>query len=162
MSSTNKTKNLKLNSWIGSDKPQRLDFNYDNEIIDKAYSQHTEDTVSHITAEERDKWNTNVYMGTYYGTGSQSKSITHSCPFPIGFGMVFADSKTIQSYDSSSNKNISYFGFVTPAASTLGLSVNDTTLTVRQSASAVTGNNYAGFNEQGVVYRYVFIRASED
>lgn len=37
MGSTNKTSNLKLNSWIGSDKPQRVDFNYDNNILDEGY-----------------------------------------------------------------------------------------------------------------------------
>lgn len=55
MSSTNKTEKLGLNSWIGSDKPKRIDFNTDNEIIDRAISEHTEDTVVHINAEEREK-----------------------------------------------------------------------------------------------------------
>lgn len=34
MASTYKTNNIKLNQWIGSDKPQRTDFNDDNMIID--------------------------------------------------------------------------------------------------------------------------------
>ena len=36
MSSTNKTTNLKLNDWVGTDVPQREDFNADNQRIDKA------------------------------------------------------------------------------------------------------------------------------
>ena len=35
MSSINKTKNLGLNNWIGSDRSQREDFSKDNEIIDE-------------------------------------------------------------------------------------------------------------------------------
>ena len=33
MSSTNKTDYLKLNSWLGTDRPQRIDFVDDNTII---------------------------------------------------------------------------------------------------------------------------------
>ncbi len=36
MSSTAKTTNYGLNQWAGSDKPERVDFNADNETIDKA------------------------------------------------------------------------------------------------------------------------------
>ena len=35
MSSTNKTTNLKLNKWIGTDRSAREDFNNDNDLIDK-------------------------------------------------------------------------------------------------------------------------------
>ena len=33
MSSTNKTTNLKLNDWVGTDVPQREDFNADKQRI---------------------------------------------------------------------------------------------------------------------------------
>lgn len=39
MPSTNKTTNLKLNKWSGSDKPKKDDFNADNQLIDTAYGQ---------------------------------------------------------------------------------------------------------------------------
>lgn len=35
MSSTNKTSNLKLNQWLGSDRSKREDFNEDNKLIDE-------------------------------------------------------------------------------------------------------------------------------
>lgn len=38
MSSTDKTPNRQLNSWRGTDRVKREDFNYDNEQIDKAFS----------------------------------------------------------------------------------------------------------------------------
>ena len=37
MPSTNKTPNLQLNNWVGSDRPKREDFNSDNTKIDTAY-----------------------------------------------------------------------------------------------------------------------------
>ena len=49
MSSTNKTTNLKLNDWVGTDVPQREDFNADNQRIDKAIGDHTGNTTVHIT-----------------------------------------------------------------------------------------------------------------
>ena len=56
MSSTNKTTNLKLNDWVGTDVPQREDFNADNQRIDKAIGDHTGNTTVHITQAERDLW----------------------------------------------------------------------------------------------------------
>ena len=66
MSSTNKTKNLQLNSWIGSDRPKREDFNADNSIIDKAITDHVEDNTVNITSEERGIWNNYMFTGSYY------------------------------------------------------------------------------------------------
>ena len=40
MGSTNKTGDLELNQWIGSDVPKMEDFNRDNEILDKTISEH--------------------------------------------------------------------------------------------------------------------------
>lgn len=37
MPSSNKTTNLQLNKWIGSDKPKKDDFNSDNQKVDMAY-----------------------------------------------------------------------------------------------------------------------------
>lgn len=36
MASTNKTPNYNLNQWVGTDTPQRIDFNDDNAAIDAA------------------------------------------------------------------------------------------------------------------------------
>ena len=55
MSSTNKTSNLRLNNWNGTDKPERIDFNRDNDIIDSAITEHKNDTDIHINANEREK-----------------------------------------------------------------------------------------------------------
>ncbi len=43
MASTNMTEHLKLNQWIGSDKPKMADFNADNRKVDQAVGSHTAD-----------------------------------------------------------------------------------------------------------------------
>ena len=53
MSSTNKTANLGLNSWIESDRPKRTDFVSDNTIIDNVLGNHVKDNGVHLTAEEK-------------------------------------------------------------------------------------------------------------
>lgn len=160
MSSTNKTENLKLNSWIGSDKPQRTDFNYDNEVIDKAISQHTADTVSHITGDERDKWNNYIFAGTYFGDGSTKRTINTKCPFPAKFGIVFANNRPPSIVTFSSPQKANYFGFFSLRASTSGLELADdmVTLTVHQTVLPVMEDEYPNYNESGVTYYFVMFR----
>lgn len=160
MSSTNKTQRLGLNSWIGSDKPQRIDFNTDNEKIDAAITQHTEDNVVHITENEREKWNTYMYMGMYYGDGTTKRVIQTDCPFEARIGFVFANSRPGAIVRFSETKKNNYFGVFGYLSNTLGLKLNDDgkSLTVNQSATAMTANEYANFNESAVAYNFVMFR----
>ncbi|MBR2134309.1 MAG: hypothetical protein IJ851_06320 [Eubacterium sp.] len=158
MSSTNKTPNLHLNSWIGSDKPKMDDFNYDNSILDSVISSHRDDESVHITYEERSKWNKPSFSSSYYGNGSPTRTIVTGCPFEVAYAIIFADSRPPVMNDYSGNKCRHYFGIATPSGSTLGLGITSDGLRVTQSAAAETGNNYACFNETGVAYRYVLFR----
>lgn len=160
MSSTNKTENLKLNSWIGSDKPQRTDFNYDNEVIDKTITEHKNDTVSHITSEERDKWNNFMYQGVYYGDGTVKRVIDTKCPFPARFGIVFAGNRPPSITTFSSSQKSNYIGFFTFRSSTSGLELAEdmVTLTVHQTTMAVMEKEYMSFNESGVTYHFFMFR----
>lgn len=160
MSSTNKTENLGLNSWIGSDKPKRVDFNTDNEIIDKAITEHEADMEKHITQQERDRWNNYMYTGVYYGNGSVQREIDTNCPFEARAGFVFANSRTISVTRFDDSQNINYFGLFGLYANTIGitLDLDGKTLRLTQSTSAVTVNEYANYNESGVAYQYVLFR----
>lgn len=160
MSSTNKTENLKLNSWIGSDKPQRVDFNYDNEIIDKVFTEHTADTVSHVSSDEKDKWNNYLFEETYFGDGAIKRTIKTRCPFEARFGIVFANNRPPSVITFSSNQKANYFGFFSLRASTSGLELADdmVTLTVHQPALPVMQNEYPNYNESGVTYHIIMFR----
>ena len=79
MSSTNKTTNLKLNDWVGTDVPQREDFNADNQRIDKAIGDHTGNTTVHITQAERDLWGLPFYYYNYFGNGKATRKVEVLC-----------------------------------------------------------------------------------
>ena len=160
MSSTNKTKKLNLNSWIGSDKPERIDFNTDNEIIEKAICEHTEDTVVHIEQSERDKWNNYMFTGMYYGDGSVSRVIETNCPFEARIGFVFANNRTISIARFSTSMKNNYFGIFGFLANSLGVKLNNDrkSFTVNQSAASLTENEYSNLNEKSVAYHYVMFR----
>lgn len=160
MSSTNKTKKLGLNSWIGSDKPKRIDFNTDNEIIEQAITEHTEDDVVHITNDERTKWNEYMYTGMYYGDGSSRRVVQTHCPFEARIGFVFANSRPITISRFSDSKKNNYFGIFGIMANSLGIKLEDdgTSLSLTQSVTPMTANEYGNYNESAVAYHYVMFR----
>ena len=135
MSSTNKTTNLKLNDWVGTDVPQREDFNADNQRIDKAIGDHTGNTTVHITQAERDLW------------GLRPR-----------FAIVFADGMAPSVCKFSSSANYHYVAFASQTRGTIGMTLDDQTLTVNQSVSPVTGQEYACLNQNGTTYAVLFFR----
>ena len=160
MSSTNKTANLKLNSWIGSDKPKRTDFNNDNDIIDRVITEHTSDSVIHITDEERQYWNTFVQMGMYFGNGSVSRVIELDCEFDVSFAIVFAKNRPLSISRFSDSKKYNYAAFVGRYAASSGAEFSDDfkSIIVEQSASPSISNEYMNLNETGVAYCYILFR----
>ena len=56
MPSTSKTKTLRLNQFVGSDKPKMDDFNYDNTQLETLVGGHLDDTEKHLTQAEREEW----------------------------------------------------------------------------------------------------------
>lgn len=158
MSSTNKTTHLRLNSWIGADKPQREDFNRDNSILDEAIAAHQTDNTAHITAQERSKWNAPFYIGTYFGNGASTRTVTINCDFEPRFGLVFAVSVPPGVNDYHNGTHYNYFGLVTPNGSTSGVTLSAKTLTVMQSSVPVSGCEYRSFNETGTSYIFIVFR----
>lgn len=158
MSSTNKTQNLGLNSWIGADVPKREDFNNDNAILDSIISQHKSDTDSHITADERETWN-NVYaFYTYYGDGKPTRTIDLDIPFRPKWGIIFSENMPLSVVDVTNKANYNYFTLFTSIGSSIGVKLENKTLTVLQSSSPVMGTEYRNFNEIGTIYIAILFR----
>lgn len=159
MGSTNKT-SLGLNSWIGSDKPQREDFNSDNEIIDNAITAHIEDDEAHISPQEREMWNSFVKMGTYFGDGKVERTIELDCDFAVSFIIIFARNRAVSSTVFSQSKNYNYTAFVSRTSSSMGAKIGSDlkSIIVSQSATAVMNNEFANLNESGVAYTYILFR----
>ncbi|MGN1123858.1 MAG: hypothetical protein ACI4RR_05895 [Eubacterium sp.] len=160
MSSTNKTQNLGLNSWVPTDVPKRIDFNYDNEVIDRVISQHHSDEVRHITYDERERWNSMVYTGMYFGNGSDQRTINTNCPFEASFMIVYASARPTSTVDFSQAKKYNCFACATPIADSLGIKYDSEqgTITVINTVLPVYGSEHVNLNESGTAYTYVMFR----
>lgn len=158
MSSTYKTDHLHLNNWTGADKPQRVDFNNDNQRIDSAVYAHTSNETVHVSTAEKEKWNAPYFIGTYMGNGAGLRTITTNCPFTPNFGMVFAAGKLPMMNDYQNEAHYNYFGLFSVDGSVNGVSLEETQLKVIQSPTAIFGSEYRNFNESGTHYIYILFR----
>ncbi len=159
MSSSNKTANLKLNSWLGSDSPKREDFNNDNQIIDNAISAHIADQTLHIVSGERDKWNKPYYLMTYYGNGAASRTLSYSgAGFTPSWGIIFALNYPPSVADFANESNYNYFAVFSTKGCTAGVSYTGNQLTVIQSSAAVMKTEFRNMNATGVTYACILFR----
>lgn len=159
MSSTNKTDKLKLNQWIASDKPKRTDFNYDNEIIETVISQHMDDTSVHVSEAEREKWDTCVHFGMYFGDGETRRTVATECPFDPVFVLVFANARPFSYANFSEGKKYNYAAFASPISSSSNLSIEtDRSISVIQDIAASYQSEYTYLNQSGVAYTYIMFR----
>lgn len=158
MSSTNKTE-IGLNLWLGGDKPKREDFCNDNLIIDKQIINHKNDMSCHVSEEERNKWNTNVYCNIYYGNNESVRDIATACPFNPSAVIIFPSGVTPHVWDAANGKGYIYTAYGSTFGSTNGLLLRDDrkTLRVYQNLKGVM-NEVACLNESGIAYCYVCIR----
>lgn len=157
MPSTNKTKNLKLNSWESNDRPMRNDFNSDNAILDNIVGGHVANENIHITPSEKAYLKDFHVTDMYAGTGENTKKISFT--EPVRFVMVFAEEKPMSVYDSTSGKTKSYCaaGYVAVGASSgLSISATGTSITVMQGDDG--NGNLAALNEIGVQYKVVIFK----
>lgn len=158
MSSTNKTENYGLNSWISSDIPKREDFNTDNVIIDNALANHCSDAVAHTSNAEKQAWSNPYYIQTYFGNGSSSRTLALNCDFTPVWGIVFAVNYTPSVTDISNEANYNYFAVFTASGSNTGVTLSGKSLKLVQSSTAVLGNEYRNFNQNGVTYLCIMFR----
>lgn len=158
MSSSNKTE-IGLNLWLGGDKPKREDFCNDNIIINEQIVNHKKDMSCHVSEQDRNKWNTNIYCNTYYGDNESMRDIVTECPFSPSAVIIFPSGVTPHVWDASNGKGYIYTAYGSAFGTTNGLLFrNDRkTLRVYQNLTGVM-NEVVCLNESGVTYCYVCIR----
>lgn len=89
MPSTSKTKTLRLNQFVGSDKPKMDDFNYDNAQLETLVGGHLEDSEKHLTQAEREElFRPSSELFFYDGNNSAQRSFT--LDFAPRFCIVYA------------------------------------------------------------------------
>ena len=140
MSSSEKTEYLNLNAWLGTDRPQRIDFVDDNTIIDTAIKNHVQNATMHCTSTEKAKIDNPYTAISYVGTGDETNVITFA--FTPKMVLVFQkDVPPIQT-DSSGNILINKSVVVKSHGGIGGVIINGYDVTVTQSTTA----------EDGVIY----------
>lgn len=154
MASKNKTPNLNLNDWAGSDAPARADFNADNRIIDLLLGGHIQNNAVHITQAERDKWNTYVDARSYFGTDATEREIT------IGFRprgiLIIAVNRPCVTVDFTNKLLYSYWGAAGDGNSSYAVAITDNGFIVRNTEyGAAYPPGYARMNEARVQYVYI-------
>lgn len=137
MSSTNKTEYLKLNDWIGSDRPQRIDFVDDNRIIDEAIKLHVSDSGKHLSSDEKAKITTPYVVISYAGTGSASNTV--SLNIEPNFVIVFMKDAPPMETDSSGNILVNQCFVAKSNGSVGGAVISGSNVIVYSSDAAANG-----------------------
>lgn len=106
MGSKNKTANLNLNLWEGTDKPQRTDFIYDNEIVDEVLGEHIEDAGIHLSNSDRALLETPTAYLTYVGDGKESRDV--QLPISCKSVFVYRLNKSPVETDENGKLNINF------------------------------------------------------
>lgn len=132
MASTNTTANLHLSSWSETDKPQRIDFISDNNIIDSVVSGHINNTAVHITAEEKSMLKNQIILYQYFGTGTATQDVEFT--FSPKAVICYCSGEPLCKV-SSSEINMVYSGIATSNGTSGGITLSGNTVTVRQTQS---------------------------
>ena len=147
MASTNSTPNLGLNSWIETDRPKRMDFVSDNNIIDSVLGAHLSDASAHLTQLEKDKGDEPFKTCTIYGTGEASTNYRFN--FNPTLVIAYRINGPVSEYSNS--KNYINSAIATPRGSSRGISLDDNLVTLFQGAVQDT-NYYNNMNEEHSQY----------
>ena len=153
MASTNKTQNFELNQWLGSDVPQRVDFNEDNRIIDEALHAHMSDMSVHTT--ELDKMQNASY--SYVGDGAATQTL--QMPFEPHGVFVMATNHCPISINSNTKKW--YFGVGLKGLVTGNVLINGRDVTVKQGTPSSSNTEVPALNENGEVYAIIAFRSAD-
>ena len=151
MASTNKTENYELNQWVGTDKPQRVDFNEDNRIVDELLHNHFTDMSMHTTA--LDKMQNASY--SYFGDGSQTQVL--EMPFEPDAVIVMPANHTPVSISGTAVKW--YAAAAVKGLRTGSIIIDGSNVTVKQREVTQTDRQVPALNEDGELYIIIALRS---
>lgn len=158
MPTENKTTNLQLNSWLATDKPKREDFVSDNTIIDTILGNHVNNTDIHLSGNLMNTINDKFAWGTVAGNGQESKTITLS--FTPKFFIVYLLNFPPIKYDADNGYTLCSFAIGSSShGSTKGLTINGTSVTLKQSSSVPSDKVFLNLNRSLGQYVYFAIKA---
>lgn len=158
MPTSNKTTNLKLNSWLSTDKPKREDFVNDNNIIDEILGAHIANSVMHLSASDRENLKDIFYFDVFDGTGAATYAVTLDIAPKLVF--VYLRSNPLISYDTTHSCTVCNSGIAVQGYSTTsGLTLANNRLIVQQSQSYPgNGGVYLNLNSSSGTYTCVALK----
>ena len=155
MPTSNKTTNLGLNNWLETDKPKRIDFIENNEILDTTIGTHLADTTLHMTDADRKLLSTPFVIGTLVGTGDATYE--HTLSFEPKLVIVFLKSYPPILYNSTSQYTVCSSGiaFQGSSSATFGMNLVGSALTLNQTQGTPSNGFFVNLNKFGGQYMYV-------
>ncbi|MBQ4129706.1 MAG: hypothetical protein IJD68_08075 [Ruminococcus sp.] len=129
MAATSYTENLNLCAWQSSDRPKRIDFVNDNNIIDEKLGGHILNSSIHVSAQEKQRYENPYTVFSYAGDGAGTK--TFELENSYRFAIVFQKFYPPVEIDANNNV-ISHFAIV---GRTFGSNAN---LTLKEQSIVVT------------------------
>ena len=170
MPSKYKTSFLKLNRYVGTDKPRMDDFNKDNLLIDHTFKEqsekitslltHTSNIQNHITDEERKKWNNLLWeVGTYVGNGKYTQNI--NIGFKPRLGFIFQKDEFLMSsvgMGSGTPQTEQRSAILTPLGCSLYCKILDNGFMVCNSNDAAEDFRVPKLNANEYTYVYIMFR----
>lgn len=153
MPTENKTTNLQLNSWLGTDKPQRADFVSDNTILDSVIGAHLADLTLHLSTDDRALLTNPFTVGVVAGDGNSSKD--HTFEFYPRIVFVFLRNSPFVEYDATNGYTLCNSAIATSdGGCSCGADLFLDTLTLSQSTNASNGR-FFNLNKSGAQYVYI-------
>lgn len=157
MPTTNKTPNLGLNNWVGTDKPKRSDFVEDNTLLDTVIGSHLADKAAHFSADDRTVLEKPIVTGTIGGNGLES------CEFELPFApravFVFLCYHPMSEYDANKKYTFINAAAAITSANTPGIVIGGNKVKLSQSLTEPqAGGYFINMNQNGGVYIYIALR----
>ena len=154
MPTENKTTNLSLNNWLGTDKPQRSDFVEDNQILDEVIGNHLSNYTMHFSSSDRELLKNPFAIGGLAGDGNAT--CTHTFDFNPRCVFVFLKNAPFLEYDTENGYTVCNSAVVTTSrgGGTLGASLLLNELTLSQSTTA-ENRRFINLNKDGGQYFYI-------
>ena len=157
MPTTNKTPNLGLNNWVGTDKPKRSDFVEDNTLLDTVISSHLADKAAHLSAADRTVLEEPIATGTLGGNGLESSEF--ELPFAPRAVFVFACYRPMSEYDVNKKYTTINAAAATTSANTPGIAIGGNKVKLSQSQTEPqAGGYFLNMNQNSGLYLYVALR----
>lgn len=146
-----------MKSWVDIEAEfcpaQSSEIQYESFLPKTFFCQsHMNDSSIHITPEERNKWDTSITIGSYFGTDASMRS------FDLGFQpkavMVAATAMPLH-YTDTSGASHCLSAIATQNGSSAGLEITSSGFKILQGTSQNYANTYTRLNKLNLDYTYI-------